>query len=224
MFKSENTMSDETRLIENYKDRRAKDNKNEAVGTEYLRSKLLHKFSTYKQCKDRSLQLKGIDMTWTGKDGYEYLCDLKVAVWVTKRLETGCLECAGRYLRGDEWTPYTGWFLSDDEKSNTLAYLWIDETVDGKDPQKPEDITKAEVCIVKIADIWDYLAKQGWTRESLKARISEIVGHEEDYFKTKWIGDVGFNSPAWLYDKERPINILLNRQIYCELAVYNQKW
>lgn len=217
-------MSDDTKLIEDYAQRRAHDNRNETVGREYLESKLLQKFPTYKTCSERGRQVRGIDMTWTGKDGYEYKCDLKVAIWVAKYLGTGCLECAGRYERRGEWFPYTGWFLNENEESNSLAYLWIDGTTTDKDPQTPEDITKAEVCIVKTEDIWNYLGKLGWTREILKTKIAEIVGHEEEYFRTKWINNVGFNSPEWLYRKERPVNILLSRQVYRELAVFNQKW
>lgn len=211
-----------------YEDRRKYDVNNESIGLKFLEKILLHKFPTYKPISDRELQRRGVDFKLIGKGEQEYLCDLKVAASRINKtpLGTGCLECYARYKdkKTGNWEDYTGWFMNDDEIANTLVILWVDKTKSGK-LQNPEDITEAEVAFIRYCDIWEYLKSIGWNKKRLQEKIlTEYKGHEQKIHKSKLEDNLWFNSPAWLYEQERPINILIGREKYKEISVYHEKY
>ena len=212
--------------MDEYDVRRNKDNKNETIGRLFLEKYLLYQFPTYKPVFDYLNQIHGIDFELYGKNKIHYICDLKVAASSYKRkfpLTTGCLECAARYKnKNGNWIDYTGWFLNDTMLSDTLVYLFIDE-IKTTELTSPDDIKSAEVIFVYLSKIWEYLNNLGWNKTKLYNTVmNEYKNQEYKIFKSQYNNGIKFNSPQQYYENERPINILIPREIYKEISIYNK--
>lgn len=209
---------------EEYYNRRKIDNEREKFVTTFLEQDVLYKFPTYKRINNAELQKQGIDFEFFGKKKFFHLCDLKTIMprQNGKKLETACLECASRYLsKKNEWIYTDGWFLNENEKTNTLVMFWIDKCTNGL--KSIEDIKEYEYCFILNETIWKYLKLLGWDKSTLKKKIEEVKNNPENYFRTQWINDIGFNTPKRLYNKERPVNILLKREFYIKNSIYSKK-
>lgn len=207
-------------MAKKYHERRKEDERKERIVTDFAEIKILKKFPDYRRNKEVITQKLGNDFEFTGRDGYHYICDLKA---IFKSIPTGCLECACRINRNNNWDTYiNGWFLNEREIANTYVMFWLDEF--NKEMKSIEDIKHGEICFIKKERLWDYIKECGFSKEAIMQKIEEIKNNPERYFKTEWISDVGFNCPKNYYDAERPVNILLKRNIYRELSIYTLKF
>ena len=212
----------------NYEKRRKSDNLREAATMEFLEERLYKGNEKYKRNYDRKTQRLGIDFMLAGDESSEeWNVDLKAAAGFkyAKGLHTGCLECFARYKSGNVWKPYVGWFLNPEEINDSFMYAWIDEKYgDKEDVEDKSDIKTIEVALVRKHKIIEYLVSIGWPLERIESYIKEnIVGHEKDY-GTQRIDGLKFNCPRWFYDEERPINILVPRNIYIDLSDFHKSW
>ena len=209
--------------INDYETRREKDNRRENLCMDFLENNLFNGNDTYTRNYDRNTQRLGIDFSYNG-----WKTDLKTASSFNYNgnLRTGCLECFARYPHEGQWKEYTGWFLNNRSLNDTLMYAWIDKIPDGKDDiYCVEDIKKIEVLLVKNSDMLDYLTGIGWPVDRIEEYIkNNIIGHEWDWGKTVEVDGLKFNSPRRFYYTERPINILVSRNVYKELSLENHTW
>ena len=99
--------------------------------------------------------------------------------------------------------------------------VWVDKTQSG-DILSTDDITEAEVCVVRMERIWSHLNALGWTKDRLINQRQEILDNLDDYNDTHVIDGLKFSIPKWLKQYECPINILIERETYRKIADYHK--
>ena len=165
---------------------------------------------------DKKRQVQGIDTIFL-IDGKKCYCDEKSAVRY-RNIKTFALELS--FLnKFDELM--NGWFISDRMVNDYYLFIWIDkslsDTTDRKIIRQINDITEAEIALVKKEDIFNYLNKLGWTKEKLLQK-SERIRMEGD----RNFGDLLYDGCRFTYSEmlsEKPINILLPRKEIRKFAI-----
>lgn len=165
----------------------------------------------------KGMQCKGVDVGfYLGEDGY-FLADEKMAVrYINKDLSTFSLELKCLNRKGKE---ITGWFINPEIENSHYVLGWI---VAKKDSNIAlEDILQVEVAIV--------------SKEKIKAYISEFLdlnkvdeiykqfqsGDSVKYVNKKLKLDMDKYGFMLYYSEklyEKPLNILLKKEKYIELA------
>jgi len=179
---------------------------------DFLKKYFYNTVEDYEEVVDKERQLSGIDSTFK-INGVEYLCDEKVALDFTNmqkgyKLNTFCLELS--FLsRQDE--RMEGWFTSDNCHNNSYLLVWIDKS-DNNTISSCEEIRKAEIALVMKQDIYDYLASIGWDKDKLRQKELNIRNNNDKKFGNMKKNGCVFSYPAYL--PEKPINLLLSRDIY----------
>lgn len=156
--------------------------------------------------KDKKLQISGIDTIFTYQ-GQKYECDEKAAVRY-RNLKTFSLELSFIDKNGDI---AVGWFLSQKNRNNSYLFVWID---DGE----------IEIALVEKSAILKYLQSLGWTNELLLKKQRKIR-YALDNDKFEYLGNLDNDGLKFHYSKqlvEKPINILLYRDVYRKLAIFNK--
>lgn len=160
--------------------------------------------------QDRNIQIKGADIIFIHNDETYYI-DEKAAVKYLN-LTTFALELSFMNRFGNLCT---GWLLDETKINNYFVFVWINK-LRHKTIQDITSVQDVDVALVKKEKIIEYLSSLGWTFEKLQNKIQEIrsqsnvdMGNIENY---GWV----FKYSQQL--KEMPINILLPKQKYIELA------
>lgn len=194
----------------------------------FLDKHLWNKIESFARTDTLVEQVSGSDLVVTDKKlGLDNaVIDEKVAArYANLSLDTFSLEMSFINKRG---VVQDGWLL--DKKKKTDYYLlgWIDKAelprnYEGRwitDKMTENSIKELEYCLVKRQDIIDLLSKKGWTPKTLKKQ--EMTIRTRGYVKTHdFIDGVAFR-----YSKkyvEAPINILLKRDTYRDIAVMKGK-
>lgn len=132
--------------------------------------------------------------------------------YMTRPLPTFALELS--FMRYDE--KITGWFVDDDKATEYYMFLWPKANNDWNATM--DDFIEVEYMLVSKKAIRDYLAKEGWTKEALIKKSEEIrsngISGQIDKTDDK---DYWFFYTTKLVEK--PINIVLRKKIYRQLAV-----
>ena len=156
----------------------------------------------FERVYDKPRQLKGEDVIFTIGDK-KYIADEKAAVRY-RNLKTYSLELSF-INRNNE--VQDGWFINDKLENNSYVFVWIDNEF-GK-----ETVT---VAIVMKDKIFDYLKTLGWSKENLIKKMKQIRNGEQTSFGNIYENGCKFSYSTKLV--EQPINILLPRNKYEELA------
>lgn len=185
--------------------------------------------TVFKQClrtDDINQQLEGSDIivTTINDDLNDAVVDEKVAVTqANKPLKTFALELS---FIGRNKIKRCGWFIDKNKKTEYYLIGWINKadipynTQKGKwetDLIREDNIKELEWALVSRKKIFDFLIERGWTLERIIKQEEKIRKNKS--VKTKeFINDVSFRySDAYI---EKPINILLKRETYLNLADY----
>lgn len=194
---------------------RKKDEQNSRIVTEWLEKNVYSKHTTdYIRREDKEHQVQGIDSTFK-IDGVEYHCDEKAAVaYINNPLTTFAFELS--FINRAN-VLQDGWFLSDDVKTDSYLFVWIDkaksdvlETVD--------DIEVAEAVLIRKKEIISYLEGKGWTLNRLRLKDKQI--RRENGLVN--MGNIYRNGCRFSYSKqlvEKPVNILITRDKLREMNV-----
>ena len=183
-------------------------------------------FTKARRTDSLSEQIAGSDIVVSTRDGrlVDAVVDEKVAArYANRRLETFSLELSFLDKNGD-WTE--GWFL--DEQKTTEYYLlgWI---LDVDIPKRADgtfntelitadNIRRLQWALVERDRIVRFLKEQSYPIDRL-VRIDEAI-RDRGYVKTnEFINGVSFRYSNQL--QEEPINILLKKWKYLELADYS---
>ena len=164
------------------------------------------------EIRDKGTQLKGIDTIFE-MNGYQYKCDEKAALDFTneqkgRKLNTFCLELS--FLNRNDGL-MEGWFVNDKMENNSYLFVWVDKS-DYDIIHNANEIREAEIALVLKQDIYDYLYTIGWTIPLLKVKDKRIRDGNDKNF-----GNVNENGCKFAFSpylSEKPINILLSRDIY----------
>ena len=186
-------------------------------------------FTEYARTDAYEEQIRGSDLILSSSDKrlYRVVVDEKVAArFANTNLNTFSLELS---FIGKGGKKRCGWFL--DYSKSTQYYLlgWIVkadiEYDDDKKRYDTDSITKDKIremdwCLVSRQKIAKFLEKKGWTLDKL-AKQDEII-RKRGFVKSKdFVDGVSFRySDRYI---ERPINILLKKDSYMEIADYKGK-
>ena len=173
------------------------------------------RFARHDRTDDVHSQLNGSDIILSvpsmGLDNI--IVDEKgMTQYMTRPLPTFALELS--FMRYEE--VITGWFVDDDKATEYYMFLWPKANQDWNATM--DDFSEVEYMLVPKKAIRDYLAKEGWTKEALIKKSEEIrrngVSGQIDKTEDK---DYWFFYTTKLVEK--PINIVLRKKIYRQLAV-----
>ena len=175
----------------------------------------LRSIQTYERISTKDLQVKGVDTIITCVDGVHFI-DEKAAVKYIN-LETFALELSFFNRFGKLCT---GWLLDKTKINDYFLFVWINKLNHEKivDISSIKDI---DVALVKKERIIDYLTTLGWTLDKLERKIHQI--REQTNVN---MGNIKQYGCKFAYSQqliEKPINILLPKQKYIELADIHQR-
>ena len=172
--------------------------------------KLLPKLENFERITDKQYQVKGVDVIINYKDRQIYV-DEKAAVKYLK-LKTFALELSFLNRFGKL---QTGWFLDKKKINNYYLFVWINELT-GDKIEDISSIREIDVALVKKEKLFNHLETLGWTLDKLKAKDKQI--REQRNVNMGNIKKYGCKFSYSEQLKEKPINILLPKTSYIELA------
>jgi ABC-type lipoprotein export system ATPase subunit len=181
-------------------------------------------FSEFVRTDDKEEQIKGSDLILSTSDGvlYRKVIDEKVAArYANTDLNTFSLELSFIGKNGDK---RCGWFVDYTKITDYYLFGWIKKADIPYDEEKgrydtdainKDNIKELDWALVSRQKIMKFLEKKGWTLDKLALQDKKI--RENGGVKTKeFINDISFRySDAYI---EKPINILLKKETYMELA------
>jgi hypothetical protein len=187
-----------------YRTRRRKDEKDEAIVAQYLDKYFYPNWTTTStRNTDKETQVAGLDITVVDFKGDEITIDEKAATrWIGRSLTTFSHEISSIDVTGRE---YDGWLLDFDSASDYLLEVWID---DAKDTSLNDykDITDATIALVPKKNIWNYLKKRGIKSGKLKELGSEMRDRNMPYFYYQ-----NLKMTQQTNQQEHAVNILIPR-------------
>ena len=159
---------------------------------------------------NKQLQINGVD-TLFSLNGKNYMVDEKATIrWVG--LKTFSLELS--FLGKDDQIR-TGWLLDENKINDYFLFVWINE-LNHETIQDISSIKNIDVALVSKEKILKHLSSLGWTSERLIGKDYQIRNCDKPY-----LGDIKKNGCKFSFSKhlkEQPINILLPKETYIELA------
>lgn len=184
----------------------------EQIMCEFLRKNFYEKYLcdySYEKVNGRDLQIKGVDVILKG-DNEVYYIDEKAAIRYVG-LKTFALELSFINKHGNLTT---GWLLDESKINDYYLFVWINELNDSeiKDISSIKDV---DVALVSKESILEHLKTLGWTKEKLNEKQDRIRHGDTS------LGNIKINGCKFAYSThlyEQPINILLPKETYIELA------
>ena len=170
---------------------------------------------TWERISNKELQVKGTDVVFSSNDGVHFI-DEKAAVKFLN-LETFALELSFLNKSGKLCV---GWFLDKRKINDYFVFVWINRL----NHEKIIDISsikEIDVALVKKENIVKYLVSLGWTMKKLELKMQQI--REESNVNMGNIKQYGCKFAFSQQLIEKPINILLPKQKYIELADVYQR-
>ena len=160
--------------------------------------------SKFERVIDKDRQVKGLDVIFT-YNGKEYKADEKAAVRY-RNLTTYALELSFINRRNEV---QEGWLVRDDLENDSYVFVWVDKN---KFTEK-ESVTLAVVTKDKLNKRLESL---GWSKANLRKKMANI----RDGKITNMGNLLTYGCKFTFSEKyvEKPINILLPREDYMEIA------
>jgi len=191
------------------------------------------KTSNFTRIEDRVHQVQGLDVIFDLNNEH-YDCDEKNGgTRINTNLRTFSLELSFINRGGFR---NVGWFLNPDLKNNSYMLIWPDKA-DTDKPQTVDEIREVEIALVKKDKLKKYLEEHGITISKLQNITNAIINRtpeaetlrKRDKYgniiqsydgKLKYeIGGLTFCHSTQLV--ESPVNLILPREVYREIADYN---
>lgn len=173
-------------------------------------------FSKIKRIHDKSKQLLGVDVEFTGTDGRVYCVDEKAQLYyLNQNLPTFAFELL--FDRGPHET--VGWLCNPSLKTDFYMLIWPFATQDTCDNITWDKFTKLDCLLIQKQKLLNLLAQKGLTVEQL----------QKDALNIRASGQIGkipipglkgvyyYASDPYRY-KEAPINIVISKPILLHLA------
>jgi hypothetical protein len=165
---------------------------------------------TITRVKDRRLQVKGVDVVIDDGDVKFYI-DEKAAIRYVG-LKTFALELSFINRQGDI---NTGWLLDNKKINDYFLFVWINE-LNGTEIKDISSIKNVDVALVSKASIFRHLNLLGWSKNNLLEKDRRIRNNDEEYMGNILRDKCKFSFSNHLVEK--PINILLPKETYMEIA------
>lgn len=197
---------------------RKDDEKCANIVAQFLKEQFYDKYTTnYRYVNEKDLQVQGIDTIFTLND-HEYHCDEKAAIrYCNRPLKTFSLELSFINRKGDI---QDGWLLEEKKTNDSFLFVWLDK---GKKDMidSIDDIQELEYALVKKEKILEHLKTLGWTKERLVEKQERIRYNSDESLGNLYKHGCKFSTSPHLV--EQPINILLPRQAYLDIADKHEK-
>ena len=165
---------------------------------------------TITRVKDRKLQVKGVDVVIDDGDVKFYI-DEKAAIRYVG-LKTFALELSFINRQGDV---NTGWLLDNKKINDYFLFVWINE-LNGTEIKDISSIKNVDVALVSKISIFRHLNSLGWTKNNLLEKDHRIRNNDNEYMGNILRDKCKFSFSNHLVEK--PINILLPKETYMEIA------
>ena len=165
---------------------------------------------TITRVKDRKLQVKGVDVVIDDGDVKFYI-DEKAAIRYVG-LKTFALELSFINRQGDV---NTGWLLDNTKINDYFLFVWINE-LNGTEIKDISSVKNVDVALVSKASIFRHLNSLGWSKNNLLEKDHRIRNNDNEY-----LGNILRDKCKFSYSNhlvEKPINILLPKETYMEIA------
>lgn len=170
-----------------------------------------------------------------GKEQKQKGVDLVVRNWWERKDFTVCEKVSSHYINSEQSNfafeigsgNRPGWFVNEDCETGSYVILWV-RADKRKYPVtqyandyfmsfREEDIEYMVACVIDREAITEYLGSRGFWRHDLldKAKDMVVSGQERD---TSWKDDSGFWFTYSKRLREGPVNVILAKDILCELS------
>jgi hypothetical protein len=162
---------------------------------------------------DKKLQVKGVDVVIDDGD-VKFYVDEKAAIRYIG-LKTFALELSFLNRQGNV---NTGWLLDDTKINSHFLFVWINELY-GETIENEQSIKNVDVALVSRDSILNYLSSIGWNKDNLSLKDQQIRSNKNTY-----MGNIRKNGCKFAYSEqliEKPINILLPKEKYMEMADFS---
>jgi hypothetical protein len=186
---------------------RKQDEKMEKIVAKFLDETFYHEdTSVFVRNTNKELQIRGVDTIFT-LNGTTYVCDEKSTAQY-RDINTFTLELSFIDIYDH---PSIGWLIDDDNVNNSYLLAWLDSD-------------KVEVALVEKNTVLKHLESLGWTKERL-FRKQEKIREAFDHGRFEPLGNLDRDGLKFHYSTnlvERPINVMLFRDTYRQLSVFNK--
>lgn len=162
---------------------------------------------------DKKSQVKGVDVVIDDGD-VKFYVDEKAAIRYIG-LKTFALELSFLNRQGNV---NTGWLLDDTKINSHFLFVWINELY-GETIENEQSIKNVDVALVSRDSILNYLSSIGWNKDNLSLKDQQIRSNKNTY-----MGNIRKNGCKFAYSEqliEKPINILLPKEKYMEMADFS---
>jgi hypothetical protein len=181
---------------------------------QFLDERFYTECSDVERVMDKARQVRGLDIIFT-YNGRKYLCDEKAAVqYANKRLGTFALELTMIDRGGYE---HIGWFLDGTKTNDSFLFIWVD-SISGTSVKSKDDINEVEIALIRKDEIMKFLASKGWTPALLLRKANRIRTVKNENLGS--IPQYGYKFSYSTQLVEKPINLLLTREVYRKLSDY----
>ena len=171
----------------------------------------------FERINDKERQIQGIDVIFE-LNGQKYVCDEKAAIrYVNKNLKTFSLELSFINRSGDL---HQGWLIDENKINDSFLLVWIDKAKQNIISSQ-DDIEELEFTLIKKESIIEYLNSIGWDVTKLMKKSELMRNNEMEYGGSLYEDGCKFVCSRFLYEK--PVNVLLSRDILKKISVYNEK-
>lgn len=194
---------------------RKSDENIENINNQYLDSKFYKsEVDSNIRITDKKLQVKGVDTIFNLNEK-QYICDEKVAAhYINKNLQTFAFELSFINRSNDV---QDGWLIDKNKLNNSYLLCWLDKAV-SDNPVSVDEIQESEIVLVTRESILTYLNSIHWDNNKLK-----LKAHSIRYGKDTKFGNILENGVKFSFSEklvEKPINIILSREILRQIADY----
>lgn len=182
----------------------------------YARFPTGNSFSAIRRTQDKSEQLSGVDVEFTGTDGRVYFVDEKAQLhYLNQNLPTFAFELLS-YQKGYDTV---GWLCNEKLKTDFYMLIWPFATQDSYKGITHNQFTRVDCLLIQKQKLLKMLDAKGLTVERMMEDAYEIRRNG----KTGKITIPGirgiyyYASQSYKY-KEAPINIVISKQLLKALA------
>ena len=179
----------------------------------------------YERVRDRSRQLRGMDVIVDYHDNHIVIDEKAALHWINQDLRTFSFELSS--LQSGHRDPVPGWLYNSNAETNRYLLMWI-KTWDVRTKQlkkiplgemTPGNFKEVECVLVERSKVQRYLNRCGWNEALLMERAEEIrrnpnskqlLGTSNSLIRFAFSGKL----------KEQPVNVLIERDVLKAMALH----
>lgn len=173
-------------------------------------------FVSIERVRTKELQVSGVDVLFTAKDGRVFNVDEKAQLYyLNKDLPTFAFEIS--YLRGERVA--TGWLCNTALKTDLYMLIWPHATQDTPKGIRWSQFTKAECLLVERKKLLEMLERQGLSLKKISDQANAIrAAGKTGRIPIHDIPGIYYYASDPSRYKEAPINIVITKERLSSIA------